>query len=180
MRLFIGVWLSDPQRDEVAALINELRRKHSGWRWTSPNQLHFTLKFLGEVDPGRLAVMKSHLTAVAQTNDAFDLTLGELGIFPPTGPPRVLWVGAASGAAALTALAGQVETVCQTAGFAAEPKPFRPHLTIARAKADPGVVTAQPRGWGTSTRVSGFSLIESKLQPAGSVYTTLAEFRFQP
>ncbi len=179
MRLFIGVWLTPELNAAAAELIARLGKDSAGWKWTDPANLHFTLRFLGETPPERIGALSERLEAAAAGCRRFTLGLGRSGTFPPRGPARILWLGAEPGAAELTELAGRVESACQDYGFPAEPKPFKPHLTIARAKDETPRPAAFPelRPPGLM-EVGGFALIESKLQPRGPVYETVRQFGF--
>src|SRR5512138_105243 len=112
MRLFIGAWLSPEMRRELAAEIERLRKNNSKFKWTQPENLHFTLKFLGEVEPVRLAALERDLNAVTIGVDSFRLLLGSPGCFPPKGEPRIVWIGLSAGANELKRLADQVEAAC--------------------------------------------------------------------
>lgn len=177
-RLFIGVWLSPVLRDEVVNYMETIRKNSLGFKWTIPEQLHFTLKFLGEVttaDRNRLIVK---LQEVADRTSEFTVALGAPGQFPNVGNPRIAWIGLSRGEAAMKNLANCVEAFCVAAGFAAADKPFRPHLTIARARPDcplqlalaPDVV------FDNSMKVQSFDLVESRLTSSGSVYRSVGQF----
>lgn len=181
MRLFIGVWLSQASQYEVVNYINMAKQQIQGFKWTMPEQLHFTLKFLGEVEEKRVPSLTKALDDVVKGKQLFELRLGEPGRFPERGIPRILWIGLSSGKNKLEMLAETVEDVCIRSGFAAADKPFKPHLTVARAKegqAGPKIPDLEV-SWLNVTVVSGFSLIESKLQPQGAVYRVVREFIFQ-
>lgn len=181
MRLFIGVWLSEKMRDEVIQYINTAKQQIQGFKWTMPEQLHFTLKFLGEVEERRVSSLTKALDDEAKGKQPFELRLGEPGRFPERGIPRILWIGLSSGKNKLEMLAEMVEDAGIRSGFAAADKPFKPHLTVARAKegqAGPKISDLEVF-WQNVTLVSGFSLIESKLQPQGAVYRVVREFIFQ-
>lgn len=181
MRLFIGVWLSQAMLDEVIQYINTAKRQIEGFKWSAPEQLHFTLKFLGEVEAERINSLTTALKEAAWERRPFELRLGEPGRFPERGMPRILWLGLSSGKTELQMLAGAVETACIRSGFSAEDRPFKPHLTIARAKVGQGgsKVPDLRVSWQSMTLVSGFTLIESRLQPQGAVYRRIQEFLFQ-
>lgn len=181
MRLFIGVWLSREMRDEVMGYINEAKKQNSGFKWAVPEQLHFTLKFLGEVSAERVNKLETALCRVTTSRQLFELKLGEPGRFPERGVPRILWIGLSFGYKELARLAEAVEDACVQAGFPVTDKPFKPHLTIARAK-DAHVDMRMPDqkvSWQSGMNVSGFTLIESKLTPGGAVYRPVREFSFQ-
>ncbi len=158
-----------------------------GLRWTPESQLHFTLKFLGEIEDDRVTAAKAATAAAAarvaapgtERAGGFRLALEGLGAFPPRGPARVLWAGCGEGAKALTAVGAAVEEHFVAEGFPREDRPFSPHLTLARVKdADAGVrlaralptIPAEPFG---SVRVSSLVLYQSDLTPRGAEYTEL-------
>jgi 2'-5' RNA ligase len=180
MRLFIGVWLSETVRDEVAQFINRAKGQISECKWSAPEQLHFTLKFLGETPEKELHRLSEALKGVTVGLSSFELRLGKPGYFPERGNPRILWIGLSKGEKDLGHLAGLIEAACVQAGFPAADRPFKPHLTIARAKeGQRGLSTFNPAvAWQSETLVTGFSLIESKLRPGGAVYRNVREFLF--
>lgn len=179
MRLFIGVWLSPEQREEVAVFIRRLSPESPDWKWTSPANLHFTLRFLGEVDRAAVGPLRLRLQEEARRMRHFTMRLGTAGFFPPAGPPRVFWFGLAEGAAELTGLAARVENACRERSFGPADKPFKPHLTVARAKThSPGTISFANPLWRAGTLVTGFSLIESQLRPAGPAYRSIADLTF--
>ena len=181
MRLFVGVWLSDKIRDEVVRYISIIRGQIFGFKWSVPEQLHFTLRFLGETPGKEIGPLCEALQNVTRGLAAFELQLGKPGCFPGKGKPRVLWIGVGQGGQELSNLAGLVETACVQSGFPAADRPFKPHLTIARAKGGQGSLSSLEfrASWQNPTLVTGFSLIESKLQPGGAVYRRVRDFSFQ-
>lgn len=182
MRLFIGVWISETMKDEVVRYINLAMKESQGFKWSNPEQLHFTLKFLGEVETEKVTGLIKALETAAIGKQPFQLRLGETGCFPARGIPRILWIGLASAQKDLEMLAGAIEAACNNLGFPAEKKAFKPHLTIARAKDRQGERIKMPNlkvSWQSTTQVSGFSLIESRLNPHGAVYRVVKDFSFQ-
>src|SRR5438105_3139908 len=91
--------------------------------WTRDEQLHFTLAFLGEQPESALAALESAGLEAARACASFDLSLAAAGAFPDPRRPRVLWLGAQEGAAALTALAEALRTALQVRGFSLEERP---------------------------------------------------------
>lgn len=181
MRLFIGVWLSEHMQDEVVRYISIAREQIPGFKWSVPEQLHFTLRFLGETPEKEIDRLSEALQSATRGLAAFELRLGKPGCFPGKGKPRVLWIGVSQGSRELTTLAGLVETACVQSGFPAADRPFKPHLTIARAKGGQGGsrVLEEAISWQNATLVQGFSLIESKLQLGGAVYRRVRDFSFR-
>lgn len=134
MRCFIAVELTNGARQEVAALQADLCRTSADVKWVEPENLHLTLKFLGEVAEDQLPALKGVLQQTTLHLSPFTLTLEGVGAFPRPQHPRVIWVGIKEGSEALTALAGAVEEACGT--FVLSPSKgewsFSPHLTIGR------------------------------------------------
>lgn len=145
-RLFVGLPLPASYQDGLGALVRALRRTVPGQcSWTRPGNWHVTLKFLGETPLEALPDIQAALAAVAW--EPFVFRAGGGGYFPSAERPRVMWVGAARGAAELRALAGKVDQALGVAGFAPESRPFAAHLTVARVKASrPGADWKKPLG----------------------------------
>ncbi len=150
-------------------------------RWVAPQNVHLTLKFLGDVEPADLARLVEALKTELITQETFALSVGGLGAFPSPQRARVVWIGLAA-PPALMILAHNIEAVASGLGYPAEARPFSPHLTIGRvgqavSKADAQrICTAlegmQVGGLGT-LRVDAVHIFKSELQPGGSVYTPL-------
>ena len=177
LRLFVALWLPGPLSRAVSARLDELRRGSRGVRWVRPDQLHLTLKFLGETPSTELPELTSALAGVAAETRPFHLSLAPGGVFPPNGPPRVVWLGLTP-EEDLAALAARVEEALAPLGHAPERRPFRAHLTLGRA--EPGAVfdrglLGRPLETGP-VMVERVSLVQSVLRPQGAVYTTLREW----
>jgi len=138
-RLFVAVPLPDAAAAAVRAVVDEVRAVPlpdgaRDVRWVRLDGLHFTLRFLGPTPDARIAPTAAAVRAVAASAvEPFDLELGGAGTFPPHGRPRALWIGIIEGADQLGRLATELEAALVAAGWPSEPRPFRPHLTLARS-----------------------------------------------
>ena len=141
--------------------------------------MHLTLAFLGETDPSRVDPLKNHLLSL-RALPPIDVTLAGAGFFPSSRRPRVLWLGIEP-PQPLVALAEASRSAIAAAGAAFDPKPFRPHLTLARLREpwgerETGAVLSELEGWRSSPdRLDRVVLFESRLSPGGAVHTPLAE-----
>lgn len=126
-RLFVAIDLPDDVRQAVCGLRESIR----GFRWVPQEQLHLTLRFIGDMDEGLLERVKERVSTVQF--QVFAIELNGIGHFPPRGLPRVIWAGITSGPE-LFAVQKQVEQACVAAGIPHEPRCFSPHLTLARLK----------------------------------------------
>jgi 2'-5' RNA ligase len=185
MRLFVALEIPAAVRDNLAAQMGELRDlsaqvADSCPRWVRPENLHVTLKFIGEVPPAKLEGIR-HALAAIHSDTPMDLHFRGLGFFPNEQFPRVLWAGIEA-AANLPSLAANIESALETQGIARDNRAFTPHLTLARFE-PPGtheklramIQQNSKREFG-SLQAHEFHLIESKLKPAGAEYTHLASF----
>src|SRR2546429_6911772 len=138
-RIFIAIEMPALIRRRVRAQIDQLRAAFPAVRasWTREDNLHLTLKFLGNVPVARIPALSNAVAEAAHEIDPFDLGISSCGTFPPHGRPKVLWIGCASmgaQASSLHLLHGALEDRCAAAGFEREPRAYHPHLTIARLR----------------------------------------------
>lgn len=176
-RAFIAVELDAALQRVVADLQERMRASGARLRWVKPQNVHFTLRFLGEVPAAQLARAVVAVRETARAAAPFVVTIAGLGAFPNFDRPQVIWLGTREGAEALERLAGTLETSLARQGFAPESRPFRPHLTLGRARDD--------RKWGDLVRalqrfrdqeigrqeVRAVTVMESRLTSEGPVYT---------
>lgn len=131
-RLFLAVALPTETRRALEAHLRAwLGERPLPGRAVVPGNWHFTLRFLGETAAEAAERLRRELRG-APLGRSFPVALGGLGAFPKPRRASVLWAGVEEGAGAMRALAEAVEAAAARAGFAAEPKPFRPHLTLSR------------------------------------------------
>jgi 2'-5' RNA ligase len=129
-RLFVAI---DPPlgiRERLGALCTGL----PGARWVEPEQLHLTLRFIGDVDGSELTSVREALAEVRA--EALSMQLEGIGFFPPRGNPRVVWVGIRKNEHLLR-LHNRIESVLVRAGLAPEDRKYSPHITLARLKNTP-------------------------------------------
>ena len=176
MRLFAAV--TPPPEVREAALE---RAGSASWkgriRWVPQQNVHLTLKFLGETPEESIPQIEAALESVCLGHRAFDLALEGVGAFPSVNRARTLWVGAGEGAEALTALAEDVEFALQQLGFEREKRPFHPHATVGRAKDGRAVMTGEePVSEPLGFSVRSVELVRSRLTDEGAVYSVAASF----
>lgn len=185
MRLFIGIDPDPAIHERIVAFMSELRRRAPDARWVSPDSLHVTLKFIGEVSDSTFNSIRDALQSVQAA--PFELRFHGAGFFGRHKSGSVFWAGV-DGSAQLPALAAAVNSALEPLGIAAGQQPYQPHLTLARAGSrggKPNVPVFQQllntlgpdreRDFGTMT-AKEFILYESKLSPAGARYARLERF----
>ena len=175
MRLFIAVDLPKSIRDSLKPLFGE---KLPGSHWVGPEQLHLTLRFLGETDEALFHAVKTALAEVSAPN--FELRLRGAGVFPNPSRARVLWVGLGDSPPLLD-LQKQIENKITALGFAAETRGFSPHLTLARFKFSPrreieAFLNRYRDLESPNFPVENFHLYSSRLNPQGAEHRIEASF----
>ena len=177
IRSFVAIDVEPAVRAALRSLQTEFIDTHADVRWVRPEGLHVTLKFLGAVEPARLEAVHTALVAALANQAALRLAVRGLGAFPSWRRPRVVWVGLdGEGVAELAACTEQTLTGL---GFAAEGRPFTPHLTLGRVNSLRGwprleelIKTHLEDDFGTS-RIDAVTVYRSTLQPGGATYTSL-------
>ena len=180
MRLFVALQIPNDVRETIAQLIRELMPLDNSWKWTRAENLHVTLKFLGETPQEKLRRICETLRSVPCAWP-IPISFRGLGFFPNERRPRVLWIGMEA-PPTLTELAASTEDALAGIGMPREERAFTPHLTLARSK-DGGLsekmrtaLAKYASGQFDVMNASAFHLIESKLKSTGAEYTTLESF----
>ncbi len=185
-RLFIAIELPANVLKTISQVQADLKRviPERAVRWTRPEGIHLTLKFLGDVRTSQLDEIKAALTQAGVGHVSFGLDIQGLGCFPNLARPRVLWVGVIGDIKSLRALRASLERTIAPLGFPTEERGFSPHLTLARTSqgASRGetaligkVVQDRDIGQLVSWQVDAVSLMRSQLKPDGAQYTQIAE-----
>ena len=183
-RTFIALMIPSDWTDHLGAISRELASKMRGLSWVRPENLHITLRFLGDLDDSAVQrVCDSAARDVGEENSP-RARLGPIGAFPNLARPRVVWVGLAEGEEAVSALARTVNDALGRGGFGAPDKPFRPHLTLARvregARGLEALRDAAPPPPPPAALLDRVCVMKSELHPAGARYTALTEIRLRP
>jgi len=183
LRTFIAVKIPGHIHQAILQKTGPLRKSLGTTivRWVPVQNIHLTLKFLGDVAPANVDVLTQMLGVEAGKLDPFDIHIGGLGSFPSLKRPRVLFVGVQA-PAGLEALYRGIEFACARLGYESEARGFSPHLTLGRVKPDASAADQQKirrifeelkiDSLGTA-RVDSVHLYKSELKPNGAVYTQL-------
>jgi len=183
IRLFVALELPASVRAALREIASRLRpAAGSDVRWTDPNGIHLTLKFIGEVPAAQLEPVRRALAAVRDAQPIEAVFRG-LGWFPSARRPRVFWAGVEAGVE-LAALAARIESALEPLGIARESREFHPHLTLARIKSEERLQGLRHEAERLGTPEFGhatyteFDLMQSTLNPKGAIYTRIGRFPF--
>lgn len=184
-RLFNAIELPLSVRQRVSDHIQRLRVAVPDSRasWAREDNLHLTVKFLGETPVTKVEEFSEATQLAANRVSPFELIVGDCGVFPPHGQPRVIWVGIQDPSVGLINYQRELEDECAKLGFAREPRPFHPHLTIARLRQPKGSrrLAELHRELGfeaVTVNVSDVCVIRSELRSEGSRYTVISRHDF--
>jgi 2'-5' RNA ligase len=134
IRSFIAIPLAPDLHRGAARLIHRLKTPDDGIKWVPTDNLHLTLKFLGDVDNTEVPAVCEVIRSVARQFEPFELEFSGAGGFPAIDRPRVLWAGVRDQSGALCRLVSQLETELAELRFKPEPRDYRPHLTLGRTR----------------------------------------------
>lgn len=134
-RTFIGVAAIDEVEVAALAAIDRLRAVADGVKWVEPENLHWTLHFLGDLSDQEMAEVCLRTARAALQVEAFSLAAHGVGAFPSPARPRTLWLGAGEGAESFRRLHAAIDAALRPLGFRGENRPFTPHLTLGRLQA---------------------------------------------
>ena len=180
MRAFIAIDLPEALHTALAEAQQNFRSAARDARWTRPEGIHLTVKFLGEISDAQTKQVVEALTQIGSF-EPFSIEVKGFGFFPQAQRPRVFWAGVMA-PPALTQLAAQVENRMEKIGFAREDRAFSAHLTLARfqvPRPQPALEAAIAARADTSLgafNASEFFLFESKLSPQGAQYRKVVRF----
>jgi len=183
-RSFVALWIPPEWTEYLDAVARPLATQTSGLSWVRPENLHLTIRFLGDLDDAGVRRASESVTRSAAAAIAPRARLGSLGAFPDFDRARVVWVGLAEGERDVSGLAGAVNDALARDGFGPPDKPFRAHLTLARVREGAKGLAAireavlpdpPPRAF-----LDRVAVMKSDLHRAGARYTALADVRLRP
>ena len=181
MRAFVAIALPEEVRAALTGLQRQLATSGADVKWASPDQLHLTLRFLGDITQEQRDAVEHLLATVAVTRPPFPIRLEGVGAFPSIASPRVVWVAVREGRTSLLELAGALEEGIRALGCSAEERPFAAHVTLGRVRSPRRrtILTERLRtaAWSPPSAwpVDAVRLYQSVLSPAGPHYTVLAD-----
>lgn len=176
VRCFVAADLPADLRDELGRLQKRLAACGLAVRWVSTEAMHLTVRFLGELAPRAFEDVAAALTAPLEVGGPCRLEPGKLGAFPTPRRARVLWVDIGGEVATLARAALLLEARLEPLGIPRELRPFRPHLTLGRARGPSGILgaeralEAEGAFAGPAFTVDRLILYESRLRPGGPSY----------
>lgn len=182
IRSFLAVEIPLSNKEKILKLINSFNEKSGSLiKWVSKDNLHITLKFIGELNTDHISTIQNSLTERLSSVPAFDIHINGLGVFPNSRKPRIFWLGFDQNKN-LERIVLSIENCAVNLGYEADDKPFSPHLTIGRARRDisSGDLIAFTKNFQDHKlevipdfKVSYVTLFKSELTREGPLYSQL-------
>ena len=183
IRSFLAIEFPKPILKKIEEVQADLKSTHADVRWVSPEKIHLTLKFFGNIEESRIDLILKSIDEPIRNTLPFSLKVRGVGAFPNLKNPRVIWMGLVDGREVLVSLQKQIETQLEKVGFQPEDRPFHPHLTLGRMRSSQGkeeLVKRMERYKEEEFRdfqVERLVLFKSDLRPTGPIYTLLRELK---
>jgi 2'-5' RNA ligase len=180
MRLFIALPLELSVKDALGKIISLFRQRGGPVKWVKPENVHLTLRFLGETDENLVSEIKKQIDEAVKSHHQVQTSITTLGGFPNLNRPRVIWVGIERNLEALGKIAKDVEHRMHSLGFEKEEKQFKAHLTLARVRDPKGLESLTEfmkdfRFEEIPLLFDRVVLFKSTLTPQGPIYHRLHE-----
>ena len=183
IRAFIAIDLTPEIQQHVDQVLVQFKNRLAGVpvRWVPAENIHLTLKFLGEVSLSNLEMLKKILQSETANHSPFEFSVGGVGAFPSPRHPRVVWVGIEA-PPDLANLQRSIETAMARLGYAKEDRPFSPHLTLGRVSRNAtsrdthaigDALEAMKIGFLGAANADFVHLYHSDLKPSGAIYSRI-------
>jgi 2'-5' RNA ligase len=176
LRLFTAIELSKEAKKELERLQYECKKRMTCRRWQTLEQMHLTLHFLGELSSEDAALVKQKMSEVTASISPFTLQLDDIGAFPNTRRPRVIWAGISGQISHLDDLQQALSARLQQVGLYKEERKYSPHITLGR---EPGSINGSlendtfPKPRPVTWNVDHIVLFQSTLTPKGPIYKAI-------
>ena len=182
MRTFIAIELSPEIKESLARIQSHLKYSGADVKWVETDNIHLTLKFLGDITEENCGKIRSILDEIGRSVKPFEMSVKDIGAFPNIDYPRIIWVGLDKGTVESKILAEKIGKEVLKIGFQKEPRPFTPHLTIGRVRSPKNKEALKQKFTTHSLQlttkpqlISSIMLFQSTLTPKGPIYTKLHE-----
>ncbi len=183
LRCFIAIGITDPIKREIGELLDILKKYDVDIKWVIPENLHLTLKFLGNTPDALLPKIGESLSRLVSSYEAFYIKIYKTGVFPNKRYPRVIWVGVED-SDIIKNLKNDIEHSMSLLGYQKEDKAFKPHLTVGRVRSQKGIISIvneldnfSDKEFGI-VHVDRIKLMKSELKLKGAQYTCLLDVQF--
>ena len=185
IRAFIAIEIEQHIKDALIRVQDKLRTSEADVKWTTPNDIHLILKFLGDVPPSDIEAISLVMAKSVTGIPPFPIDITELGAFPDILFPKIVWAGVTKNADTLVKIAKDLDSNLTKLKIKKEERPFSPHITLGRERSFRGkdklsaALEQTDLPSGLTQMVSSLTLFKSTLTPQGPVYEILKTFELK-
>lgn len=178
LRCFIAIVIPDSLKKQIIEMTDLLKKYDADIKWVNPENIHLTLKFLGNTPQSLLTKINDTLNEAVLPYSPFHIKIYGTGVFPNKKHPRVIWIGIKD-SEILINLRNAIEQSISSLGYQKDEKEFKPHLTLGRVRSQKGIMHIinnledfKDKDFGT-IYVDNIKLMKSDLKPKGAEYSCL-------
>jgi len=181
IRAFIALEIDQLNKQKISEVISKLKKSDAHIKWVTENQMHLTLKFLGNIEEVNVQKISDVLKSIADNFKAFMIQFSKIGAFPTIKRPRVIWIAIEKGSESLKLLANKIETELEKLGFEKEDRDYKAHLTLGRVKSLKNLpeltnlINQSALELSDDITIDKILLFQSTSTPKGAIYTRLTE-----
>ncbi len=181
IRSFIAIEIDSLNKQKITNIISQLKKSDAIVKWAKENQMHLTLKFLGDIKESDVEKISANLKSIADNFNTFSIKFSKIGGFPNMQKPRVIWLGIDKGSEYLKLLNNKIEDNLEKLGFAKEKREYSAHLTLGRIKSLKNIqnltkiINEINLDLNDEVKIEKIILFQSALTPKGAIYTPLSE-----
>nr|MBU1328204.1 RNA 2',3'-cyclic phosphodiesterase [Candidatus Omnitrophota bacterium] len=181
LRGFIAVEIDNQTRQKISELISILKKSNADIKWITDSQMHLTLKFLGNIDKGKVLGISDLISDISDNFDSFKIVFSRIGAFPSLNHPAVIWLGIDKGSEFLKTLNEKIETALEKIGFERASREFKPHLTLGRVKSNKNMPRLTKLLEETAfclkddIQINKLTLFQSDLDPKGAIHSIILQ-----
>ncbi|MFH1478483.1 MAG: RNA 2',3'-cyclic phosphodiesterase [Candidatus Omnitrophota bacterium] len=181
IRAFIAVEIPLAIKEKLSLLISDLKKSNANVKWVGIEGLHFTLKFLGDIEKDKVGDISKELKKISSSSSIFSVKFSKIGAFPNMNKPRVIWLGISQGENNLISLNKKIELSMEELGFQKEGREYKAHLTLGRVRSFENIsqlakiINSLKIHIKGSVEINKIVLYQSTLTPKGAIYTPLSD-----
>ena len=185
IRAFIAIPLDPKIQHSIECMQDHLKKSNNDIKWVKPENIHITLKFLGDVTTEQINSVKQTLSNCTHNTRPFKVELSQLGAFPNIECPRTLWIGLKDSKQQLNRMAVSLEIALGKIGFQDDQRPFSPHITIGRIRSSKNIdalaqsTSSYQISENCTQTISKIILFQSTLTSEGPIYKSLYQIKFK-
>ena len=180
IRAFIAIEINGQAKEKILEIITYLNKSSADVKWVTENQIHITLKFLGNIGTDKIQEISNTLSIISENFKPFTITFSKIGAFPSLNHPRAIWLGIDKNVEILCDLNRRIENDLEKIGFTKESQEFKPHIALGRVRSAKNIsglislIEKQPLIQFTDIQINSLTLFQSSLTSKGAIYSRLS------